>query len=135
MGFDRAGTTTQHPEDRDVDWSDPQQIRRSHWFYGYQTAAKRCISLESQGFAGVLEILCIHGGLITQVEAEEMARIVREATADAAKSGVECRIELRQMSFCGFLELYDGPAAMAAKLAAIGAIPGSSLESGCCVVS
>eukprot|EP01044_Picomonas_judraskeda_P022663 COSAG03_NODE_5715_length_1189_cov_22.644037_1_plen_183_part_01 len=39
MGFDRAGSSTAHPEDADVDWSDPQSIKRSRWMYGFRTAA------------------------------------------------------------------------------------------------
>ena len=40
MGFDRAGSSTTHPEDRNVDWTDPKQIRTSRWMYGFKTAAK-----------------------------------------------------------------------------------------------
>ncbi len=63
--------------------------------------------VESQGFSGLLEIICIQGGTITQVEAEEMAKIVKAALADAAKSGVQCRVQLTQMSYFDFLQRFD----------------------------
>ena len=47
------------------------------------------------------------GGTITQVEAEEMAKIVKAALADAAKSGVQCRVQLTQMSYFDFLQKFD----------------------------
>ncbi len=38
---------------------------------------------------------------------EEMTTIVSNARADAAKSGVQCRIMMVQMAYCDFLEKYD----------------------------
>ena len=38
---------------------------------------------------------------------EVMPTIVRHAEADAAKSGVKCRIAMSQMAYCDFLEKYD----------------------------
>eukprot|EP01045_Picozoa_sp_COSAG04_P031889 COSAG04_NODE_6066_length_1419_cov_1.087121_2_plen_317_part_01 len=110
MGFDRAGTSTTHPEDEDVDWADADQIRASKWMYGFKTAAKAIIKTESQGFCGLLEVLCINGGPITQVEAEEMQKIVNNAKKDAAKSHVKVRIQLTTMSYYDFLREYDTPA-------------------------
>ena len=62
------------------------KVRDTRWFYGYQSSAKALIKVEMQGFGGVLVVLCIEGGLITQVEAEEMQRIANEAKQDAAKT-------------------------------------------------
>ena len=84
LGFDRAGTSTARAEDIvKFESGDPEQIRTTLWFCkmamlcrfvalsisltqkaspdGYQTAAKRCVLLESQGFSGLLEIICIQG--------------------------------------------------------------------------
>eukprot|EP01045_Picozoa_sp_COSAG04_P061738 COSAG04_NODE_31872_length_254_cov_0.941935_1_plen_77_part_10 len=69
MGFDRAGTSTTTEKDSGVDWSDKDQVRMSEWMYGFRTAAKKALSMESQGFDGVIEVICIKGGPITQVEA------------------------------------------------------------------
>jgi hypothetical protein len=49
---------------------DPEQIKQTKWFYGYTTAAKAQIKLESQNFAGLLEVICIEGGPITKLEAQ-----------------------------------------------------------------
>ena len=52
-----------------MDWSDKEQVRKSEWMYGFKTAAKKVLSVESQGFDGVIDVICILGGPITQVEA------------------------------------------------------------------
>ena len=49
------------------------------WVYGYCTAIKRGISMESQNFSGLLELICVAGGPITTVEAQEMPRILSDA--------------------------------------------------------
>ena len=108
MGFDRAGTSTVHEEDADIDWTDKQAVRQSKWMYGFQTAAKKAMSIECQGFRGVLEVVCIQGGNITQVEHELMDVIIANARADAAKSRIDCRIEKRTLSYAAFLREYGG---------------------------
>ena len=110
MGFDRAGTSTTSPKDKDVDWTEKEQVRASEWMYGFKTAAKAIIKTESQGFSGLLQIICINGGIITTVEAEEMQKIVNNAKKDAAKSHVKVRIQLSTMSYYDFLQEYDKPA-------------------------
>ena len=109
MGFDRAGSSTAHPEDADVDWSDPRSIKRSRWMYGFRTAAKKVMAIECQSFDGVVVIVCIFGGPVTRVEHELMESIIAEAKADAAlgESGIECRIERRDLSYAQFLREYD----------------------------
>ena len=115
FGFDRAGTTTQHPEDKALDWKNPEQIRKSKWMYGYKTAAKAQIKAFTQGFDGVLVIVCVNGGLVTRVEGEEMGRLVNDAKQDAEKSHLKVRIKLEMMDYCDFLEQYDGDATHAAE--------------------
>ena len=107
MGFDRAGSSTQHPADRDVDWSDALSIRGSQWMYGFQTAAKKVMAVESQGFDGILVVVCIEGGPVTRVEHEVMGSIIAGAQADAAQSGVTCRIDRRDLSYVQFLREHD----------------------------
>ena len=74
---------------------DPEKIKLTMWFYGYCTAMKRCIALESQNFDGLLELICIHGGPITTVEAQEMPRILADAAHEVVDAGVD---------FCGIGE-------------------------------
>ena len=50
-----------------------------------------------------MEVGCIDGGTITQVEQQEMPRILDEAKSDAAKSGVKINTRLATMSYCDFL--------------------------------
>ena len=72
MGFDRKGTSTQdsadEPDGRQVagkapvDWQDATSIKSTQWFYGFRTAAKKVMSIECQGFDGILIVVCIQGG-------------------------------------------------------------------------
>ena len=108
MGYDRAGTSTSVPEDVSLfESKEPAKIRETKWFYGYKTSAKRILQTESQGFDGQTEVICIDGGPITRVEAEEMGRIVEEAKTDAKMNGVKCRIKITQLSYYDFLREYD----------------------------
>ena len=50
--------------------------------------------------------VCLQGGMITQVEQEEMPRLLSEAKSDAEKSGVKLLYSSRNMSYCEFLEDY-----------------------------
>ena len=61
-----------------------QIAKVTDWFYGYQTSAKQAVKLESQGFDGELDVICIKGGFITQLEAAEMEGIMSEAKEDCA---------------------------------------------------
>eukprot|EP01043_Picozoa_sp_COSAG02_P062312 COSAG02_NODE_8565_length_2522_cov_2.349979_2_plen_608_part_00 len=111
MGFDRAGTSTAVPEDKPLfDSNDPANIRLTRWFYGYKTSAKRILQVESQGFQGQIVVICIEGGPITKVEAEEMGQIVEDAKADARMSGIKPRIKIVQLSYHDFLREYDAAA-------------------------
>jgi hypothetical protein len=55
----------------------------------------------------VLEIICIRGGVITQLEAAEMEQIMAEAKCDCAKSGIAVRFQITVVSYCDFLSEYD----------------------------
>ena len=48
-------------------------------FVRYETSVKQAVKLECQSFDGTLDVTCIKGGFITQLEAEEMERIMAEA--------------------------------------------------------
>ena len=54
-----------------------------------------------------LEVVCINGGPITQVEQEEMATILADAKADAAKSDVPMSTSMATMSYCQFLASFE----------------------------
>eukprot|EP01045_Picozoa_sp_COSAG04_P017588 COSAG04_NODE_1565_length_6321_cov_5.077306_9_plen_546_part_00 len=110
FGYDRAGASAMTEKDEELDWKDPEQIRKTDWMFGYKKAAEATIKFASQEFEGVLAIVCINGGLITQVEGEEMQKIVNKTKQNASKFRIKCRIELRIMEYCDFLQEYDVPA-------------------------
>ena len=119
FGFDRAGTSTAREKDqalfekafalRDEGELDEavSLLKSTDWWYGYQTSVKQAVKLESQGFDGVLDVTCIKGGFITQLEAAEMERIMREATSDCAKSGITVKYAITEVSYCEFLSEYE----------------------------
>jgi len=84
-----------------------QIFKSTEWWYGYQTSVKQAAKLESQGFCGVLDVTCIRGGPITQLEAAEMERIMKEATSDCAKSGITLQYEISYVSYREFLLEYE----------------------------
>jgi hypothetical protein len=75
--------------------------------YGYCSSAKAQVKVISQKSAGLLEIICIEGGLVSQVEAEEMGSIIRQAKKDARLSDIKCRFKLTEMSYYDFLDQFD----------------------------
>jgi hypothetical protein len=58
---------------------------------------KKFLSAEAQGSTGALPVICINGGMVTQVEQEEMPRILSEAAGDAQKSGVSLRYSSKHL--------------------------------------
>ena len=53
------------------------------------------------------ELICLRNSEKRLLGQEVMPTIVSNAEADAAKSGVQCRIIMTQMAYCHFLEKYD----------------------------
>ena len=94
IAFDRAGTSNASEEDKAVFASaallqeqgmDPsvwkKLIKDTKWFQTYCGAVKKAMMMEAQDYEGALDVICIHGGSITQVEQEEMPRLLGEASA------------------------------------------------------
>ena len=84
-----------------------QIFKTTDWWYGYQSSVKAIVKTESQGFDGKLSVTCIKGGPITKLEASEMTRIMGEATADCAKSGITVTYAIREVEYCEFLGEYE----------------------------
>ena len=84
-------------------------LKSTDWWYGYQTSVKQAVKLECQGFDGELDVICVKGGFITQLEAAEMGRIMSEATNDCLKSGITVKYKISEVSYYEFLSTY-GPA-------------------------
>eukprot|EP01046_Picozoa_sp_COSAG06_P065179 COSAG06_NODE_15894_length_1037_cov_0.697228_1_plen_87_part_00 len=63
--------------------------------------------MECQGFGGTLDVACIKGGFVTQLEAAEMERIMREAKSDCLKSGIVVEFDISELSYYEFLQDYD----------------------------
>ena len=64
---------------------------------------------KTPAFDGLLELICIHGGPITTVEAQEMPRILADAAHDASLGGAEirCEFKITEMSYCDFLRQFE----------------------------
>ena len=74
-------------------------IKQSHWFFGFRVRTKALAMVECQGLDGVLEVVCINGGLISQTEQLEVPKIIKEVRSDAPHGGVRCAINIRNLSF------------------------------------
>ena len=119
FGFDRANTSTAREKDgalfgkafalRDEGKRDEaiELLKSTDWWYGYQTSVKQAVKLESQGFDGVLDVTCINGGFITQLEGAEMERIMLDAKSDCLKSGITVRYTITEVSYSEFLAEYE----------------------------
>eukprot|EP01049_Picozoa_sp_SAG25_P002190 SAG25_NODE_112_length_14924_cov_13.606476_6_plen_544_part_00 len=123
-GFDRAGSSNTDPRDQEIwpkifktkgkqslyetnDTNRRDLIKSTYWFTGYRSAVKAQMILECQTFGGTLDVICIQGGPITDVEHEEMEAIVQEAICDAAKNKIQTNIQLKKVSYNDFLLEYD----------------------------
>ena len=53
------------------------------------------------------EVVCIHGGAITQLEQREMPTILRDARADAEQTGVRCFFDIKPMTFFDFVQKFQ----------------------------
>ena len=123
-GFDRAGSSNADPRDNETwpkifktkgkeylfetnEGKRKELIKSTYWFLGYRTAAKAQMNLECQNFGGTLDIVCIKGGPITDVEHEEMEQIIQEAKRDASVNGIKINIKLKKLSYLEFLREYD----------------------------
>jgi hypothetical protein len=119
LGFDRAGTSTAREKDnskfeeafalRDEGKHDEAValLKSTDWWYGYQTSVKQAVKIESQGYDGVLDVICIQGGFITALEAAEMERIMIEAQSDCEKSGIKVLYTVCEVSYYEFLSEYE----------------------------
>ena len=91
MAFDRAGTSNASREDTDR-FREADQLREAEddgwklvirstlWFQTYSGGVKKALMMVAQERECVLDVICIHGGPITQVEQEEMPRLLGEAS-------------------------------------------------------
>lgn len=108
VGCDRAGSSTAVESDKALfEVGGEANIRQTKWFYGYVTGCKASLKLASQNFSGVVVVVCIQGGPITQIEAKEMPTIIADAKKDAEMCDLETRFELSYMSYRTFLDTYD----------------------------
>ncbi len=61
------------------------------------TVVKAIVKIESQGFDGTLNVTCIEGGPITQLD--EMPRIMEEAKGDCSMSGITVRYQITKINW------------------------------------
>jgi hypothetical protein len=102
FGNDHAGSTSGDERDKGINWSNPDSVAESFWFKGYCDRAKGLVTaLVQQGHA--LELVCIEGGPICQLEARSMERIKGEVSDDLKSRGVSnVDIVTRRMDFEAF---------------------------------
>lgn len=87
----------------DDGWQQP--IKDTKWFQTYSGAVKKSLCVLAQQVDGVIEVMCIDGGPITQVERATMPTLLYEAEQDSQKSGVVLQTNMRCMSYRDFHDL------------------------------
>jgi serine/threonine protein kinase len=102
FGYDWAGSNSTDARDHAINWSDADSVETSFWFKGYCERAKGLVTgLVQQGHA--LQLLCIEGGPISQLEARSMERIQNEILADLHSRGIDdASLRSVKMSFDTF---------------------------------
>ena len=114
IAFDRAGTTTSSPEDAMMFeiaslWNRSGKkhwdtvIKATKWFHAYQQMVKMgLLQIQTQNPECALEVLCLHGGPITQAEQAQMPNILEGARADCEAKGIKLVAEQRNVSYADF---------------------------------
>ena len=114
VAFDRAGTTTSSPEDTMMFeiaslWNRSGKkhwdtvIKATKWFHAYQQMVKMgLLQIQTQNPECALEVLCLHGGPITQAEQAQMPNILEGARADCEAKGIKLVAEQRNVSYADF---------------------------------
>ena len=105
--------------DQDVDWRSKDSIRKSRWFHRFEALAMSALTMESQevGFNGIIVIICINGGAVSDVAAEALGPIIEHAIKDDAagrgsgESG-NLYVELHCCSYAEFIQDYDNAGAV-----------------------
>ena len=55
-----------------------KMVKDTKWFQTYSGGTKKALIMEAQGAGGAeLPVVCVDGGMITQVQQEEMPNILR----------------------------------------------------------
>ena len=80
-----------------VDWRNPKSVRGSMWFPKYKTKVMTSIQAEAQAQGGdaggdgggMIEIVVIKGGPVSQLELRTLPGVVTSAVADLKKKGVD----------------------------------------------
>jgi serine/threonine protein kinase len=108
FGYDWEGSTSKDERDDVIDWSNPRSVELSFWFKGYCERTKGLITaLVQQGHA--LELICIEGGPISQLEAVNMEKIRNEVLQDLQSKGVTgASITAHTYSFDDFKGKFGG---------------------------
>eukprot|EP01046_Picozoa_sp_COSAG06_P043234 COSAG06_NODE_5634_length_3347_cov_91.948892_2_plen_694_part_00 len=111
VAFDRAGTTTSGRSDVQMfELADVLRKQGSHlwrfvikdtkWFHAYKQMVKMALQqIQSEYPECRLEVVCVNGGNITQVEQQEMPRILEGAVLDCRAKGVPLVYSMRCVDY------------------------------------
>lgn len=120
-GFDRLDSSTFHPDDKALKDEASAQLalgnrgnfeklfKEMRWWHAWSIVVKQTIKLECQGFDGVLDIVDIHGGPISQLQSDALRMSIEEAIYDCVKFGINTTVKytLTQIQYGTFLAEYE----------------------------
>jgi hypothetical protein len=111
FGYDWKGSSSaEATRDKGVDWTNPVSIGESLWFKGYCERIKAEVLVLAQ-FGQKVVLVCIEGGMISQLEATTMRRLRAEIEADLSKKGISCNVAVEEISFHNFKQRFRPAAA------------------------
>ena len=89
IGYDWKGSSSASQADVAVDWSNPDSIERSQWFYSYRARVKSQLMIKAQDGIDLIEMVTIAGSPISQVESLRLPGIKDEAIADMQQKRIQ----------------------------------------------
>jgi serine/threonine protein kinase len=104
FGYDWEGSSSADDRDKqDINWSDGNSVKQSYWFKGYRESVKGQVKLLCQTHKCRIVLICIEGGPISQLEANEIRNtLVREVERDLASRKMKLDITVKQLTFDAF---------------------------------
>ena len=106
FGYDWAGSSFAHPQDKDVVWSDPKSVEKSRWFGLWRAGVKKQIILLAQMGAPEVVLLAVEGGPVSDRESRELAKLKQEAQEDMKSKGLDVAVVIEDMEYLTFMKRY-----------------------------
>ena len=108
LGYDWANSSSADERDSvSIDWKDSTSVAKSFWFKGYCERVKGQLLLMAQLPFTRVEVVCIEGGPISQLEARSMDKLTTDVQNDLATKGLQAQLDVSTISFAEFKQRFN----------------------------